>query len=62
MVIIPLKQREVIFLKASQDATKVNFTQTNTDDGIVTKDDSFTINARQLKELLACKRFYPDTV
>ena len=55
VVTIPLKTKkggDIIKIISSQDTTVVNVTQTNTDDGMVTKDASFTINAGQFKELL----------
>ena len=54
VVTVPLKTKEgdIIKIIASQDATRVNVTYTNIDDGIVTKDDTFILNGGQYKELL----------
>ena len=54
VVTIPLKTKEgdIIKVIASQDATRVNVTHTNIDDGAVTKHDTFSLNAGQFKELL----------
>ena len=54
VVTIPLKTKEgdIIKVIASQDATRVNVTHTNIDDGTVTRHDTFSLNAGQFKELL----------
>ena len=54
VVTIPLKTKEgdIIKVIASQDATRVNVTHTNIDDGTVTKHDTFSLNAGQFEELL----------
>ena len=55
IVTIPLKTKkggDIIKIIASQDATRVNVTHTNIDDGIVTKNDTFFLNGGQYKELL----------
>ena len=55
IVTIPLKTKEggdIIKIMASQDATRVNVTHTNIDDGTVTKSESFILNGGQFKELL----------
>ena len=54
VVTIPLKTKDgdIIKVIASQDATRVNVTHTNIDDGTVTKHDTFNLNADQFKELL----------
>ena len=54
MVTIPLKTKggDIITIIASQDATRVNVTRTNIDDGIVNKDDAFILNSGQYKEML----------
>ena len=54
VVTIPLKTRkgDIIKVIASQDATRVNVTHTNIDDGIITKHDTFSLNAGQFEELL----------
>ena len=55
IVTIPLRSRnggDIIKVIASQDATRVNVTHTNIDDGTVTKHDTFILNAGQFEELL----------
>ena len=54
VVTIPLKTKggDIIKIIASQDATRVNVTRTNIDDGIVNKDDTFILNSGQYKEML----------
>ena len=54
VVTIPLKTKDgdIIKVIASQDATRVNVTHTNIDDGTMTKHDTFNLNAGQFKELL----------
>ena len=53
VVTIPLKTKggDIIKIIASQDATRVNVTRTNIDDGTVTKDDNFILNGGQYKEI-----------
>ena len=53
VVTIPLKTKEsdIIKIIASQDGTRVNVTHTNIDDGRVTVDPSFILNAGQFKEI-----------
>ena len=54
VITVPLttKGGDIIKVIASQDATTVNVTRTNVDDGMVTRDPSFILNAGQFKELL----------
>ena len=55
VITIPLKTKkggDIIKIIASQDATAVNITRTNIDDGMVTRDPSFILNAGQFKEIL----------
>ena len=53
VVTIPLKTKEgdTIKIIASHDATRVNVTYTNIDDGMVSKHPSFTLNAGKFKEI-----------
>ena len=53
VVTIPLKTKEsdIIKIIASQDATRVKVTHTNIDDGMVTRDASFILNAGKYKEI-----------
>ena len=55
VVTIPLKTKkggDIIKIIASQDITIVNVTRTDIDDGMVTRDPSFILNAGQFAELL----------
>ena len=54
VVTIPLKTKggDIIKIIASQNATRVNVTHTNINDGAVTSSPSFILNTGQFKELL----------